>query len=72
MTATVIRMIESQEFPVILVSFREEKRMWFIRAHQVPERWFPRDELEPDSIAYKIMEGKEAFCDEPYDISANT
>ncbi len=72
LTATAIRMIESKEFPAILVSYREEKRRWFLRAHQVPERWFPRDELDPDSTAYKIMEGKEAFCEEPYNVSVDT
>jgi len=71
LTATAIRMIESKEFPAILVSYRAEKRRWFIRAPQVPERWFPREELDPDSIAYKIMGGKEAFCEEPYAVSAD-
>jgi Zn-dependent peptidase ImmA (M78 family) len=72
LTAAAIRMIESNEFPAILLSYVEEKRKWFIRVPQIPERWFPKDCLEPDSIAYKIMEGKESFSKDPFDVSADT
>ncbi len=72
MTATTIRMVESNEFPAILVSYGGIKRKWFIRAPQVPERWFPRDYLESDSIAYKVIRSRETFSEDPYNVSADT
>ncbi len=72
LTATAIRMMESNEFPSILLSYEGTKRKWFIRTSQVPERWFPRDCLEPDSITYKIMKGEEPLSEEPFDVPADT
>ena len=72
LTATAIRMIESNEFPAILVSYGCTKRKWFIRASQVPERWFPRDYLDSDSIAYKVITGRDPSSEEPVNVSADT
>ena len=71
LTATTIRIIESNEFPAIIVSYRGTKRKWFKRAAQVPERWFPRDFLESESVAYKVISSKKTYSD-PYNVSADT
>lgn len=34
-------------------------RRWFRRNPGVPERWFPRDELDPDSFAFDVLFGHE-------------
>ena len=33
---------------------------------------FPRDYLESDSIAYKVIRGRKTFSEVPYNISADT
>ena len=72
LTATAIRMIESNEFPVLIVSYRGTKRRWFLRASQVPERWFPRDFPESDSIVYRMTKNKSLRNAEIFCVSADT
>jgi hypothetical protein len=42
----------------------KDKRRWFKRANMVPQWWFPRDDLDPDTFAFEILHnraGEDAF-----------
>jgi hypothetical protein len=38
-----------------------EGRRWFNRPQQIPERWFPREELAAESSAMNVLFGKRRF-----------
>lgn len=61
LTATAIRMVEGRHSPAILVCHGQRGRKWFLRSPDVPDRWFPQGELDPDSFAFGLMfgDGKE-------------
>lgn len=57
LTATALQIIEFNLYPAILVLCQDNKRKWFKRARQIPERWFPDEYLDRDTEAYKIFKG---------------
>jgi len=57
LTATAIRLAESRHTPVVLVCHSPQGRKWFARSPDVPDRWFPRDNLDPDSFAFGVLFG---------------
>lgn len=57
LTATSIRLVDANVFPMILVCHGKEGRRWFKRSKDVPERWFPQDELDADSYAFEVLFG---------------
>ena len=56
--ATAIRFVECDHFPAVLVCHGPKGRKWFARARSVPQRWFPRDDLDADSYAFGIQFGE--------------
>jgi Zn-dependent peptidase ImmA (M78 family) len=57
MTATAIRLVEYGPEPAMLVCHSSQGRKWFNRPRRIPERWFPRDELDSDSYAFEVLHG---------------
>jgi len=57
MTATLIRILNENRFPIVLVCHGKDKRRWFRRATMIPEWWFPREDLDSDSFAFGILHG---------------
>jgi hypothetical protein len=57
-TATAIRIIDLNLFPALLVCHGARGRRWFVRARDVPQRWFPQDQLISDSFAFDVLYGK--------------
>jgi hypothetical protein len=57
-TATALRMIDLGPEPAMLVCHGPTGRRWFKRGLDVPVRWFPRDELDPESSALDVLYGK--------------
>lgn len=57
LTATAIKFVERGPVPSVLVCHAQGGRRWFRRHPDVPERWFPRDELDPDSFAFDVLFG---------------
>lgn len=55
--ATAIRFVECNVIPSIIVCHNKEKRLWFKRSKDVPDRWFPQDAVDPDSYAFDILYG---------------
>jgi hypothetical protein len=58
LTATVLKIIETDRFPIMLVSHTQQGRAWFRKAPSVPEHWFPRQELDHESFAFAALFGK--------------
>lgn len=57
MTATAIRLVEYGPEPAMLVCHGPQGRKWFNRPRQIPERWFPREDLDADSYAFDVLHG---------------
>ena len=57
-TATAIRLVEHGPEPSILVCHTMKGRKWFTRSSDIPQRWFPRSELDTDSDAIEVLYGK--------------
>jgi IrrE N-terminal-like domain len=58
-TATAIRLVEGGYFPAVLVCHGPRGRKWFARSPDVPERWFPRDDLAAESFAFGVLFGNQ-------------
>jgi Zn-dependent peptidase ImmA (M78 family) len=54
-TATAIRVVDGNYFPAIVISHGLNGRRWFARAPMVPDRWFPKAELDADSFAFDVL-----------------
>ena len=70
-TATAIRLVEGDHSPALLVCHGSQGREWFTRAPSVPSRWFPRDELDPESFAFCVLYGGKADDPMPRKIGAD-
>ena len=57
-TATALRMVDYGPEPAMLICHSQQKRLWFRRNVNVPDRWFPRDELDPESSAFEVLHGQ--------------
>jgi Zn-dependent peptidase ImmA (M78 family) len=60
LTATLIRILNENRFPMLLVCHGKDRRRWFKRANMVPQWWFPRDDLDPDTFAFEILHNRAA------------
>jgi len=59
--ATAIRFVGMSAHDLVLVCHTPKGRRWFRRGPRVPDRWFPRDELDADSYAFDVMfKGKDS------------
>ena len=59
--ATAIRLVEDGPEPAMLVCHGPEGCRWFNRPNNIPDVWFPRDELDPESYAFDALFGQEQF-----------
>ncbi|MBF5039898.1 ImmA/IrrE family metallo-endopeptidase [Methylophilus sp. 13] len=59
-TATAIRLVNINAWPLVLVCHSKNGRVWFNRSKDVPERWFPQKELSQDSMAFDQLFANEA------------
>lgn len=57
LTATLLKIVESNRFPVIVVCHNKQRRRWFRAAPMVPKWWFPKDDLDAESIAFEMLFG---------------
>lgn len=56
--ATAMRCIDLGDWPVILICHAATGRRWFKRSDAVPEKWFPRADLDPSSSAFPVLFGE--------------
>jgi hypothetical protein len=71
LTATAIRLVDLDHSPAFVISHGPGGRNWFSRAPSVPRRWFPRDDLDPESFAFGILFGGQADDPVPRKIGAD-
>ncbi|MHB1100531.1 MAG: ImmA/IrrE family metallo-endopeptidase [Alphaproteobacteria bacterium] len=57
-TATAIRSVEAGHSSAFLICHGPKGRKWFRRSKDIPERWFPRDDLDHDSFAFDLLFGQ--------------
>ena len=55
MTATTIRALGTNRFPSMLVCHSQAGMRWFRRPPLVPDRWFPRSDLLPESPSFRVL-----------------
>jgi hypothetical protein len=55
LTATLLKLVKSNRFPIIVVCHGQQGRRWFQRANMVPGRWFPSDDLDAESFAFELL-----------------
>jgi Zn-dependent peptidase ImmA (M78 family) len=55
LTSTLIRLVKSDNFPIMIVCHNEERRRWFMRAAMIPGWWFPRDDLDAATFAFGML-----------------
>jgi hypothetical protein len=56
LTATLIRMIDSDIYPAsMMIGHGNGGRKWFRAAPKVPGYWFPREDLDADSFAFELL-----------------
>jgi len=58
LTATLLKIVQTDRFPMLLVCHSTTGRRWFRRSPSVPERWFPEDELDHESFAFTTLFSK--------------
>jgi hypothetical protein len=69
--AAAIRLIESRQYPSILVCHTQVGRKWFRSSAEVPPRWFPQADLDRDSYAFDILFGNRPDDSAPHKIGAD-
>lgn len=70
-TATAIRLVEGGQAPSVLVCHGPEGRKWFTRSPDVPDRWFPQNDLDRESFAFGVLFGQQANDPMPRKIDAD-
>jgi hypothetical protein len=69
--ATVIRLVESDHSPAMVVCHGSGGRKWFRRAPCVPSRWFPQEQLDSDSFAFDVLFGNRSDDPMPRKVGAD-
>lgn len=72
LTAAAFRLLEADQFAAMLVVHNRKGRRYFFGAKSVPSRWFPKDELDPDSHAFDMLFGGMAELAHPRKIGAES
>ena len=57
LTATLIKIVETDLYPMMMVCHGTKGRRWFQASAGIPSRWFPRDELDTESCAFAMLYG---------------
>ena len=71
LTAAAIRLVEERHSPAVLVCHGPQGRKWFTSSPDVPDRWFPRADLDPAGFALDVLFGRRAEDRHPRRIGAD-
>jgi len=55
LTATYLKLVATDLFPLVVVCHGQTGRRWFRAAPSIPGWWFPRAELDADSLAFDMV-----------------
>lgn len=58
LSATAIRLVEADIWPCMLICHTQQGRKWFTQAPMFHRRWFPQDELDPETSAFEAVFGQ--------------
>ena len=71
LTATAIRALATNRFPVMLVCHSQTGMRWFRRPPLIPDRWFPRSDLQPESPTFRMLYQGGAETKQPVKVKAS-
>lgn len=71
LTATTIKVLEADQFPMLLVCHGEGGRRWFTSSPSVDRRWFPKTDLDSDSYAFDLLFGGSSEQTAPRKVGAD-
>ena len=54
-TATILKLIRCNIYPIIAVCHNKRGRRWFCRSAMLDQWWFPRNDLDADSFAFDML-----------------
>lgn len=57
-TATLLKAVKSNQFPIIAACYNDAGRLWWSRADMVPGWWTPKRILDHETFAYEILSGR--------------
>jgi Zn-dependent peptidase ImmA (M78 family) len=55
LTATLLKLVKANLFPILIVCHTKARRRWFQAAPMLPGWWFPREELDSESFAFEML-----------------
>jgi Zn-dependent peptidase ImmA (M78 family) len=55
LTATLIKLVISDYFPIMLVCHSQSGRKWPCRPPSLQRFWYPKEELDPESPAFELL-----------------
>jgi Zn-dependent peptidase ImmA (M78 family) len=55
MTATLLKTVDQNMFPIIIVCHGRNGRRWFRRSPMIPDTWFPQGDLDAQSFAFEML-----------------
>lgn len=71
LTATIIKLVKTDLFPLVVVCHGKDRRKWFERSKSLPGWWFPREDLDPDSFAFDMLYGQDSEQTFPRKVGAD-
>ena len=60
LTATAIRFVMLGSFPAMVVCYHQKRRKWFVRGPEVPDSFYPHEELHYETEAFGILFGNKS------------
>ena len=69
-TATLMKVVASGQFPILMVCTTRTGRKYFKASPSVPTRWFPRSDVSPDSLAFEMLYGEKPASAVPRPVKA--
>lgn len=57
LTATLLKLADSNRFPIVVVCHNKQRRRYFHPAPMIPRWWFPNKELDAESNAFEMLFG---------------
>lgn len=57
-TATLLKIVKSNQFPLVVACYGMTSRKWWQRADMVPGWWMPKRELDHETFAHDLLAGR--------------
>ena len=69
-TATLRKIVDLDRYPIMMICNDRSRRKYFRASPSIPRKWFPRDEVSPDSFAFNILLGAKTELPTPRPVKA--